>query len=183
MGNLLTTNQATFEGTPHLWGAFSATLALSTAQFAEGAQSLSATSTSTTEAMQINSGVASSGSGMIPVTVGSTYSALVEARAATVAKPIDLRLQWFSGASAPYTFLSEAFSSSPSDTTTGWTQASVSQAAPATATVAMVAVIFDTLASGAVHYLDKAGLMTGSTTTWEAPFSGPVAGDLIIARS
>jgi len=32
-----------------------------------------------------------------------------------------------------------------------------------------VTVIFATAAVGLVHYIDKGGILTGTTTTWEAP--------------
>lgn len=165
MPNLLSVAKAQLEGTTQEWRAIDASLALTTAQAAEGVQSLQMTSTGATSPNVISS--SDSVFDMVQVSTGSIYSGIASSRAATAGVTVDPRLQWFNNVG---TFLSQTFGTFSTNSTTAWTQYNVTGAtAPANAAYARLVFIVSTAAVGLVHYFDRAGIMTGSTTTWEAP--------------
>jgi integrase len=99
--------------------------------------------------------------------VGNTYTALISVRSGTNPRSVEVRLQWLTSGDS---FISQEFGIPVTSTTSGWTQESVTGVARATAAKARIAVCINApVVPGEVHYLDKAGLMEGSTTTWAAP--------------
>lgn len=148
-------------------GGWAATLncavAQSTAQAAEGTHSLALTSTA---AGDMAAGTLSGTNG-VPVTAGSQYTALASFRSAVSARTCAVIIDWYNSAG---TLLSSSTGTGAADSTSAWTQVSVTANAPVGATTAAVrAYVTATGGASEVHYVDKASLLAGSSTTWAAP--------------
>jgi hypothetical protein len=170
--NLLTSNDASFETGLGGWvaGAFT-TIVTSVTQALKGAQSMRLTNTS---------GVANTifantapGLGGYPVRAGTSYTALASFRAAVTGRSCKVRIAFYDGAG---TYISDLIGGNVTDTTSGWTQATVTGAAPVGALLAALEVQAGTVspftANGEQHYVDAVSLSTSSATTW---FTGGVA--------
>lgn len=138
-------------------------LSLVTAQHLDGAQSLGMTSTvagSSPEGMGARTPTGTSG---VPIVASKTYTALASFKAATTGRSCDVRIDWYTAAGV---YISTSRGATISDVTTGWTQASVTAAAPASSAYATIVVEVANQANTEVHYVDCVSLAPGSSTTW-----------------
>lgn len=157
LGNLLTANQSSLETDETGWiPVINCAVARSTAQAAHGVASLAVTAAAGGDVY------ASTPHAGIPVTEGETYTALISSRAATTPRSVVLALNWWDADSV---FLSTSFSAATVNATGGFTQSSVTAAAPAGAAFVSVVPVISGLALGEVHYLDKASLAVGASVT------------------
>lgn len=171
--NLLTDNQASIETDATGWTALlNCAITSSTAQSWTGGASLALTSSA---AGNMNARTPAGVSG-VPVTGGRTYTTSGYVRAATAARLSYVYVRWYDAAG---TFLGENYSAGKTTTTTGWTQDSVTVAAPATAAFAAIfCEVNGTVAAGEVHYFDGIGLWEGSATgPWSLPSYTPATLD------
>lgn len=157
--NLLTPNQASIETDTTGWasGGANTTIARSTAQFLDGAASLSLT------AVGIGVTNATSTATTVPVTVGQSYTAKASFRAATAGRAVQLRIAWYTAALG---FISET-TVAGTDVTTGWTEVTSVGVAPATAAYGRVNVVINdaTQLATEVHYVDRVSLVQ-TPSTW-----------------
>lgn len=126
-------------------------IARSTAQASSGIASMAVTIT----AAGSGGAITSTGTSGVPVTAGATYTATAKFRAATTGRTCTTYINWYDGAGA---FISNT-SGSVVDTTTGFSLASVTATAPATAAYASVATWAAGAAAGEVHYVDAVTLL------------------------
>lgn len=156
--NRLSADDSGFEAGIGTWVAnLGCTVAQSGAQFYAGAQSLAVTSTvSSGNAQAVN---ASNLNGS-PVVAGRQYSAMARSRG-SVARPAWVQISWYDAAG---TYLSNSAGLQTTNTTTGWTQHTVTANAPANAAFASVAVTYTANAIGNVVYWDDIYLLNGTTT-------------------
>jgi len=167
--NLLSANAASIETNAADWANnANCTPARSTSQAIDGAASLSLTSVAAgnmSAALVVGSTVA--------VNPSDVITALASFRAAASSRACRVHIFWLTSANA---FISESVSANVNDTTTGWTQASVTGTAPATAAKAQI--ILEVLATGGaaeVHYADRMLLQRGTDGTW-VPGGTPATG-------
>lgn len=158
--NLLTRNQSTIDtGTVGWENDGNATLERDTVTFLQGGGSLSLTSLAAGD-MRARTPAGAT----MPVQAGRTYTAMASLRAATAGRSCRVDIRWYDAAGA---YLSPSAGSSITDTTTGWTQATLTAAAPSSATYAAVVVlVLATAGAGEVHYVDNISLAPGDSTTW-----------------
>lgn len=158
--NLLTYSQSSVEDGVAGWGNTFATctLASSTAQAADGAKSLAMTAAGGNMQCDTNVGTRPS------VTVGLSYTAAVSFRTAATARSCRVNINWFDSGG---TGLSATTGATVTDSTTAWTQATVTGTAPANAATACVTVEVLAAAASEAHYVDKAQLLQGTSTTWQ----------------
>lgn len=172
--NFLTANQSSLETNTTGWEAVpttgNVTIARSTAQATHGAASLSMTSIAS-GTMQARTTITS---GAVTVTAGRQYSALASFRAATAGRSVRVSIAWYTAGDVVIGSPSDG--STVTDTTTGWTQATVTATAPANAAKAYVILtVLSTAAASEVHYADKIGFHPGAVTTWsKGGFAGIV---------
>ncbi len=158
--NRLTLNQGSLETDTTGWAVdTNCTIARTTAQFLNGAASLQMTASSAaTMAARTLSGTSG-----IPVTVGTTYTAVSSHRTAVTGRTVTCAIRWYDSGGAT---LSTSTGTGITDTTGGWTQATVTAAAPASAAFAAVVITVTSPASAEVHYVDQIKLAAGSSTVW-----------------
>lgn len=162
--NQLTAQQSSFEDPAAALGwtaGTSTTVARSTAQAADGAASLALTRTGTTGSATATTPGATSGT---PVRPGVTVAGVGSFRAAATARSVRLLINFFDVSGDP--IAGTLTGGSVTDTTSGWTQATVTGAAPATAGWMQLQAEVLTAAAAEVHYLDMAGFGVGIGTTW-----------------
>lgn len=170
--NILTANQASFElGTTAGWSAGSgSTIAVSTSQGVDGTDSMTVTRTSTT-------GIANafiSSSARATVAVGKQYTGLASFKAATTGRSCTVSLLWFDSTGTQIG--SATGGSAITDTTGGWTQATVIGTAPTGATTVELDVSVGAVPQNEIHFVDRTGIMPGNTTIWGlGGFSQPAA--------
>lgn len=156
--NALTTNMASVEtDTTGFLARANTNIARTTAQAAHGVASLSLTSVAAGTMGAETSKVA------LPI-IGGSYTAVASFRSAVSARSCQVTIEWYNSADVSQ---GTSVGSSVADTTTGFTQVTVTGAVPATAVKAKV--IVEVLATGAgseVHYVDKISLHQGTSTTW-----------------
>ena len=151
--NLLSANDASFEGGVGSWTArVNSTIAQSSAKALQGSYSLAVTSTA--------AGAFSVQAGTYPVTAGSSYSALLSSLAAAPPEVFSLNIDWLDVNS---NVLSTSTGSSATDSTTAWTQVTVTGVAPTNAVSAKLWVYYGNSTASEVHYIDAAGLFEAST--------------------
>ncbi len=152
--NLLSANDASFEGGVGSWTArVNSTIAQSSAKALQGSYSLAVTSTA--------AGAFSVQAGTYPVTAGSSYSALLSSLAAAPPEVFSLNIDWLDVNS---NVLSTSTGSSATDSTTAWTQVTVTGVAPTNAVSAKLWVYYGNSTASEVHYIDAVGLFEGVTT-------------------
>lgn len=152
--NMLTPNQAGIETDATGWAPVTnaPTLARDTSQFLDGAASLSMTATNAGPAT-----MAAQTSTSWPVVAGKSYTFKASFRAAATPRNVAVQINWLNAAS---TYLSTTTGASTPDTTTGWTEVTVTGVAPATAALALpVLYIPATPVVGEVHYADRMSLV------------------------
>lgn len=170
--NLLSRNDAAFVTSTGGWvAANNCTIARDTSVFLYGPASLKVTSVSSGSYMLANTGEGTWPATYYPVTAGTTYTAAASFRAATSGRSCNVWLFWYNSSG---TLLSSNTGSNITDTTTGWTQAFLSVAAPTNAAYAIVGVqILSPGAANEVHHVDCVQLQQGTTNTaWGYPGTG-----------
>lgn len=157
--NELTRNQAGIEAGAQGWYAMTnmATPTRSTAQFLNGASSLSLSSTGAGATMQARSAAAVTLAGLQaegnPVLAGAQYGALASLRAAVSVRLVTVQIDWYTAAAA---YVSTTTGARVATSTTGWIQAYAAGVAPPTAAWAVVVVTVTSPAGAAeVQYLDS----------------------------
>lgn len=161
--NLMTVNAASIEtGTAGTWFAgTNTTIAQSSAQALDGTKSLELTATAGGD-MDAN---LAGGTDGVAVDGGITHSFVASFRAATVGRSVRIRVHWHNTAGV---FHSTTTGDTVTDTTTGWTQATL-QVAPPVDGYAQVEVYVVGAGAGEVHYVDCVGVFPASgITTWSA---------------
>ena len=156
--NMLTPNQASIETDATGWSALTnATIARSTAQFLDGAASLSITAT----AIGISETLTNPQN--IPIVAGKSYTARASLRAATAGRVTRVAIHWYTSAGG---FISNVLGNG-TDVTTGWTEVTVTGVAPATAALAAIVIRISDAAQLAteVHYVDRVSLVE-SAALW-----------------
>lgn len=160
----------TFETSVAGYVGSNATLARSTAQAHSGLASMSITAVAAAAALAVDSG---SGVGGVPVAGGVPYAVGVWARAATVARLVQLKVDWWDAAG---TFISTSTGTAVADTTTGWTLIDEVFTSPATAAYARRQVVVASPAAGEVHYVDDftfdLNRSTGYVQSWPVGWPG-----------
>lgn len=171
--NILSSNDGSFEGGVGTWAAnTNCSVAQSSAQALDGSFSLSMTSTAAGD-MKATSGQYA----VLPLT---QYTAMAFLRSAVSARSTSVFITWFD---ATHTVISTVTGTANNDTTSGWTQDTVTATSPSNAAFAFVGVLVSaTGAASEVHYVDEAGLFPGSGTTWTAGGFLSSAG-IVILRS
>ena len=162
--NTLTVNQAGIETDTTGWAAASnCSIAKSSTQAAEGTSSLRLSSTAAGD-MSATTPTGVSGE---PVTAGEKYTARAEFRADANARAVDVGIAWYTAAGALIGSID--YGASTSDTTSGWTERSVTAVAPDTAAFAAVVVrVVATGGAAELHYVDKIAFRLGELTSWAA---------------
>ena len=158
-------------------GAAIGTMTASSAQAQSGTYSLAWTASA---AGQIGASI-----GGLACVPGTTYSAMASFRAATAGVTCGITLTFYSGPFNSSTLLGIHIST-VTDTTSGWTKATVSGTAPLGTTGMSLQLFVEAGASGQVHYADEIGLFSGSTTTWANNYSStvtPTTADFHVQRS
>jgi hypothetical protein len=163
--NLLSPQDSSFEWSVGSWVGFTnCTIATSYAQAYDGNNSMAMTATA-------NGNMAAQqpyamNPPTIPVIGGQTYTAVAYVRAATVSRNATLRIEFGYGNPSSPTYVQYVSSAVP-DSSTGWTQLTVTATAPANAIGADLQVyISGSPTAGEVHYVDAVGLYQGTNTTY-----------------
>ena len=125
------------------------TLARVTSQFYIGVASLEMTAPAAGDCRAVSS----TGTSGFAATTGLTYTGQARFRAATTVRSVGVELRWYDSAGA---FISTTFGSTTSDTTSGWTQVTVTSTAPAGALYGALGLRVLSAAIAEVHYADAA---------------------------
>jgi hypothetical protein len=160
--NLLTPNQASIEtdATGWLGDVNAPTIARSTAQFLDGAASLSVTATAVGPAdMTVQTTPVTTA----PVVPGKAYTIKASFRAAAVARTCSTEIRWYQ--SDGTTAITSVAGTGSADTTSGWTEVTVTAVAPALAAYARVRPRIAAALLNEVHYVDRISLVE-SAATW-----------------
>ena len=175
--NLLTANQASIETDATGWTTTSnCSVARSTAQFLDGVASLMLTSTAA-GTMSAKNAPANT----VSVTVGVSYTASAAFMAAASARSVEVNINW---RDASQSLLSTTSGTPVTDSTTGWTVATVTGTAPANAVYATVEVMVNsTGAASEVHYVDSIGIFLTSDVTWTVGDAAQTGTYVIVERS
>ena len=132
------------------------TLARVTSQFYIGVASLEMTAPGAGDCRAATS----AGTSGFPATGGLTYTGQARFRAATTVRSVGVELRWYDSAGG---FISTTFGSTTSDTTSGWTQVTVTTAAPSNAVYGALGLRVLSAAASEVHYADAAMVEEAST--------------------
>lgn len=156
--NLLTPNQASLETDTSGWVVGgNCTLAQSAAQALDGTHALAMTSLA---AGDMAAQTTTTLSAVIP---GRTYTAQAFFRTALNPRPTDIFIQWWNAA---FGLISQS-QGHGSDVASAWSQATITDVAPALAVWASVSVLVEApSAAGEVHYVDEVGLAPGVLQPW-----------------
>ena len=175
VGNMLSWNQAGVEvDASGFQAGTNATVARSTDQAASGVASLSMTSGASGNMVARTT----AGVGGVRIQANTQYSAVAEFRAAASGRSATVSLVWYDSAG---TWISTNTSSSVTDTTTGWVQATVTATSPSNAVFAAVELtVVATGAASEVHYVDRLGLFVGTNTVWYSGGSYPLDGSGVL---
>lgn len=96
----------------------------------------------------------------IPVTAGATYTASAYFRAAATGRTVQVGIHWYTAAGAG---INTTLGGGATDTTSGWTRASVSATAPANAAFAAVVPQVYSTAAFEAHYVDAVMMEPGAS--------------------
>jgi hypothetical protein len=173
--NLMTVNQSSLETDTTGWLALTnCAIARSTAQAQAGSASLRLTSTAGGDM----SACTLYGTLGFPVQGGDTYTLSAYLKAATSGRSITFEFDWFD--SDGVSVSSDVGATGSSDTTSSWTLATLSAAAPSTAAYARACIQVDsTGAGGEVHYVDNISftgpscLFSGFIDGWGQQYEKP----------
>jgi hypothetical protein len=106
------------------------------------------------------------GTGGFPVTAGTTYTAMGWSRAAASARSVGVNINWYDSGGA---FLSTSTGSTVANSTSTWTQVTVTVAAPASSAFASIsAVVSGPTVANETHYWEQMGFAAGTSTVWQA---------------
>jgi hypothetical protein len=158
--NLLAADDSSFEGSLGTWGLVTNVLTLTrvNAQAFDGSWSLEIKSLASGNMTARNNTA-----NRPPVTVGNIYTMSAWFRAAVSPRSVQAAIHWVDSGGTNF---ASSFGNSVIDSTTGWTQAFVTAAAPANAVSAWVGlVVVATGAANEVHYADLFNLYAGSPST------------------
>ena len=179
--NLLSADNSSFETTVGQWAAVSngATPTRSTAQAADGSASMQMSSSASGN-MEYR--VTPDANGQPRVDGNKTYTAIAQFRASTVARSVQVGIEWLDVTGL--TIGSITFGTSVTDSTSNFnTQAVYTAVAPANAWRGLVhAKVLATGGAAEVHYLDKVSIHAGSSTTWMPGGYTSDQGGLVIER-
>jgi len=157
--NLLTANEASAETDASGWSSkANTTVASTSAQAADGTKSVSMTAIAAAD-MNIHNAAS------YLCSPGETMTAIGFFRSAVTARACKMGLEWRDSGDS---IISTTYGSTVNDTTSGFTEAFVTAAAPATAAKVRVVAFVTAPVISEVHYADKLGLRRGSTTDWVA---------------
>jgi hypothetical protein len=155
--NILTINQASLETDTTGWEAsLNCAIARSTAEASIGSASLRLTATASGN-MTANTNV------YIPVLPNTAFSASAEFKAAATARSCSVGIEWYT---ATNTSLGTVYGTASNDSTSAFSQKTITATAPATAAYAEVYVKVASAASSEIHYVDKIAFHAGSSPTW-----------------
>lgn len=135
-------------------------LARSTAQSAYGLASMTMTASS---AATMEAITRSGTSGML-VEGGTTYTFLASFRTAVTGRSVNVGARFYDRTGT--IIGSSNYGSAVTDTTSGWTQATMSMMAPANAVYAAMLLRVNSPGNAEVHYVDKVSMSPSSSTTW-----------------
>ena len=153
-----------FESDADGWLGANASVARSTAQARNGIASLSMTASTAA-----NMAAASGTTGHVAVAPSTEYVAEAWVRAATVSRLCDVRIDWYTAAGAS---ISTVTSADTADSTSAWTQLTLTATSPSNAAFARVRVFIFSPAAGEVHHADD---VTLATTAGRYRFHGVVS--------
>lgn len=161
--NFLSVNQSSLETDTTGWAAnANCSIIRSSAQAADGTASLRLSSTASGDM----SATTPTGTLGEPVTAGDQYTALASFRADALARSVRVDVRWYTSGGAT---ISTTAGSATADTITGFTQASVTAVAPATAVfAAVIPVVVATGGVSELHYVDKVAFRRGASLVWAA---------------
>lgn len=158
--NLESLDDSDLENTIGTWAAVAnCAVARTNAQAQHGSWSLSLTSTAA-------GNMSARTAGKYKVTAGARYVGMVSFRSAVSARSCQAQIQWYDATGAA---LSVSTGGAVADTTTGWTQATVTANAPAGAASADIFPLVQATGAGSeVHYVDEAGIFyaPAGTPVW-----------------
>lgn len=155
--NLLSTNVASIETDASGWtGDTNITLARVTSQYAVGVASLQMTATASGEMIAATTSAYS-------VQANNGYAVICSVKAAATARSTKVGIRWINSGGST---ISTSYGTAGNDSTSAWTEFSVTATAPATAVTAKVVVSVSGNSSSEIHYLDKISFHPGTTATW-----------------
>jgi hypothetical protein len=106
----------------------------------------------------------------VTVTPGLEFSATAEFKSAATARLCSIGIEFYTSALVS---LGTTYGTASADSTSAWSQKTVTVTAPATAAFAEVYVRVASAAASEVHYVDKIAFHAGSSPTWtKGGFSG-----------
>lgn len=160
--NLLTYNQSSLETDLTGWANdYNATVARSTLFAADGRASMSLTRGGFVDVMIATTPTGVSG---IACSSSTQYSAVASFRSAATSRNVKVGIAWYTSAGV---HLSDSYGSVAADSTTAWTQVTVTATSPGTAAFMAVKLhVAGPPAASEVHYADKVIVRAGSDTTW-----------------
>lgn len=165
-GNLLTPNQASVETSAVGFAAkTNCAIARTTAQAADGTASLQLTAT----AAGAVEATTTTGTGGTVIQPSQVYSAILSTRGNTVARNASVAIFYYQASGAASAIKASDYGTAAINTTTGWTQVSVTALTPADAAFASVVVNIAGLGAGEIQYVDKLALFQGTVTSWASP--------------
>ena len=155
--NVLSTNVASIETDASGWtGDTNITLARVTSQYAVGVASLQMTATASGEMIAATTSAYS-------VQANNGYAVICSVKAAATARSTKVGIRWINSGGST---ISTSYGTAGNDSTSAWTEFSVTATAPATAVTAKVVVSVSGNSSSEIHYLDKISFHPGTTATW-----------------
>lgn len=161
--NLLTTQQAGVEalGTTGFTVGTNCTLARTTGQFKSGVASLQVTATAAA-GFSLAVTPTATVTDFTPVLGGTAYTFTFAARTAATARTVTPGIAWYDSSLA---LLSTTNGVGVTDSSAGWTVASMVATAPPTAVYAAPIVSWNTAAAAEVHYLDELSFYPGTAAS------------------
>lgn len=158
--NLLTSDEADFEVAIGGWVAdVNCAVVRSTTNPASGLADLQLTAT----ALGTMSARTASGTSGKPVLPGTTYTCVGSFRTAVTGRSCNVLIRWYDRVGG---LLSTSTGGTVTDTTVGYTQATLTAAAPANAVFATAVAQVASAAASEVHRVDLVSLHAGTSTTW-----------------
>ncbi len=100
------------------------------------------------------------GTNGVAVAPGWSYTACCDVRAAASARSVSLVIRWYDDGG---TLISDSAADTATDSTSAWTNLSITATSPNTACFAALVVEWDAVAAAEVHYTDNAGLFRMTT--------------------
>lgn len=145
--NLLSSDDASFESSIGTFVGSNCTLAQSSTQALDGSFSLRLTASSAATMF--------ANSGYYAVQPSTPYSFEAFFRAGSTARNVQVFINWYDSSHA---FIFNVSSIAVADTTTGWTQATITAISPSNAAYAVVSPNITSPANTEIHYVDECGL-------------------------